>query len=196
MKTNVLAVLALLFSEVLGAAEAISPWSDSWQLLLNSEGCSLKREFSNERAQEANAIVGSDYEIFDRFDLWFYIPSESRETLANVEYVKGALHFSVLSQRYPAVSETQQRIESVRINGVELPRPNKSPTTSYRQFFLQGQEARDMLDLFESEALIAIDMELSGGDNESLGLRVGADQWFDTWSKLLFLCAEEMVSAD
>ena len=183
----------LLYSTALRSAEAISPWSDYWKILVTGEGCSLEREFSSKRAKEANMIVGADYEIFDQFNLWFYIPSFTKEKFAGIEYIKNELHFSVLSQVYPKVSEEQQRIESVRINGIEIPRPNKSETTSYRQFFVYGQAAHDILRLFQSEERITIDLGLSGGEIESLGIPSSSKQRFRIWSKLLFVCANEMA---
>ena len=185
----------LLFTSTLYSAEAISPWGDHWEINATDEGCSLTLEFSNERAQETNSMVGTDYEVFDRFYMWFYFPSFTKEKFHNIQYIKDELHFSLTSQRHPMVSEDQQRINSVHLNGVELPRPWKSPTTSYRQFFAQGQEAHNFLKIFQSEEKITLDLALSGSDIESIGVPSGSSQRFAIWSKLLFACAEEMTTA-
>ena len=185
----------LLFTSTLYSAEAISPWGDHWEIDATDEGCSLTLEFSNKRAQEANSLVGTDYEVFDRFYIWFYIPSFTKEEFHNIQYIKNELHFSLTSRRHPMVSEDQQRIDAVHLNGVELPRPWKSPTTSYRQFFAQGQDAHGFLELFESEEKGSLDLILSGGTVESIGVPSGPSQRFDIWSKLLFVCAGEMTKA-
>ena len=184
----------LLFTSTLHSAEAISPWGDHWEINATDEGCSLTLEFSNERALETNSMVGTDYEIFDRFYMWFYIPSFTKEKFHNIQYIKNELHFSLISQRHPMVSEDQQRINSIHLNGVELPRPWESPTTSYRQFFAQGQEALDILKIFQSEDTVILDLELSGGGIESIFALSGPSQRFNIWSKLLYVCADEMTA--
>jgi len=187
----------LIFSTTVRSAEAISPWSDFWEILVTDAGCSLEREFSNKRAQEANRNVGSDFkiEIFDRFFLWFYIPSHTREKFADIEYVENELYFSVLSQVHPKVSEDQQRIDSVHLNGIKIDRPNKSEYTSYRQFIVHGQAAHEILNLFEKGDRITMDLGLSGGKVESLVAPYNSEQRFGVWSKLLFVCAEEIDPA-
>jgi hypothetical protein len=182
----------LIFSTTVRSAESISPWSDFWEIFVTDAGCSLNRNFSSERARDANELVGTDYESFDRFYLWFYIPSHTRETLADITYVKNELYFSILSQVHPKVSDDQQRIDSVHINGVEIDRPNRSEFTSYRQYVVRGKAAHDVLNLFESELTITMDLGLSGGEVESLVLPSNSKQRFGVWSKLLFLCAEEL----
>jgi hypothetical protein len=140
-------------------------------------------------------IVGSDYEIFDRFLLWFYIPSHTREEFADIGYVENELYFSILSQVHPMVSENQKRIDSVVINGVKVERPNKSEHTSYRQFIVHGRAAREILSLFEKGDEITMDLGLSDGKVESLGVPFDSGQRFGVWSKLLFVCAEEITPA-
>jgi len=174
----------LLVSTSLHSEEAISPWGDHWEIVATDEGCSLKLEFSSKRAQEINAMLGDDYKIVDRFDLMFYIPSFTKEKFHNIQYIKDVLTFSLTSQRHPMVTETQQRIDSVHLNGVELPRPWKSPTTSYRTFFAQGQEAHDILNMIQSEDKVTLDLGLSGGEVESLRVASGPS----------FVCADEMNS--
>ncbi len=197
---HVNAVKRLLISSVLlistssYSAEAISPWGDHWEIVATDGGCSLTLEFSNKRAQETNSMVGSEYEEFDRFYMWFYIPSFTKEKFHNIQYIKNELHFSLTSQRHPMVSEGQQRIDSVHLNGVELPRPWKSPTTSYRQFFARGREAHNILNMFESEDKVVLDLGLSGGEIESIFVPSGPSRYFNIWSKLLFVCADEMNS--
>ena len=183
----------LIFSTTVRSEEAISPWSDFWEILVTDEGCSLERDFSNERAQEANMILGRNYQIFDRFFLWFYIPSHNREEHAGVEYVENELYFSVISQVHPKASEDQQRIDSVHISGVKIDRPDKFEYTNYRNFVVHGQVAHEILDLFEEEGRITMDLELSGGKIESIGVPSNSGQRFGVWSKLLFTCAEEIT---
>jgi hypothetical protein len=182
----------LIISTTVRSAEDIRVWSDFWKILATDAGCSLERDFSNERAQEANEILGSDFELFDRFFLWFYIPSHTRETFADVTYIENELYFSINSQLHPKVNEDQQRINSVHINGVEINRPNKSDFTSYRQYIVHGQAAHEILNLFESGDKITMDLGLSGGEVESLVVPSNSEQRFGVWSKLLFVCAEEI----
>jgi len=182
----------LIFSTTVRSEEAISRWNEFWEILATDAGCSLERDFSNERALEANVVIGRNYQIFDRFVLWFYIPSHTREKFAGIEYVENELSFSLLSQVYPKVTEDQQRIDSVHINGIKIDRPNKSETTSYRQFFTHGQQAHELLNLFEKGGRITMELGLSGGKAESFGVPSDSAQRFSLWSKLLFTCAEEI----
>jgi hypothetical protein len=186
---------AFFFATSLHSAEAISPWGDHWEIAATDEGCSLTLEFSNERADETNSMVGTDYEIFDRFYMWFYIPSFTKEKFHNIQYIKNELHFSLTSQRHPMVNEDQRRIDSAQLNGVELPRPWKSAATSYRQYFLQGREAHEILNMLNSEDKVILDLGLSGGETESIWVPSGPSQYFNVWSKLLFVCADEINSA-
>ena len=185
----------LMFSTTVRSAEAISPWSDFWEILATDAGCSLKRGFSNERAEEANLIVGTDYPIIDSFVLWFYIPSYTREEFVAIEYVENELYFSVLSQVDPKVSEDQQRIDSVHINGVKLDRPSKADTTRSRQFVVHGQAASEILNLLGKEDRVTMNLRLSGGKAKSIGVPNNAGQRFGVWSKLLLVCAEEISPA-
>ncbi len=182
------------FSTIVTAAESISPWSDIWKISVSDAGCSLQRDFSSERAQEVKIYSGYEYELFDRFFVWFYIPSHTRKMLDGMTYLENELYLSIYSQVYPKVREDQQRIDSVHINGVEIDRPNKSEFTSYRQYIVHGQGAHDILELLENEEAVIIDLGLSGGEIESVWVPSNSEQRFSVWSKLLFVCAEEIAA--
>jgi hypothetical protein len=77
-------------------------------------------------------------------------------------------------------------------SGVEIDRSNRSEFTSYGEFVVHGKAAHDVLNLFESEHTITMDPGLSGGEVESLVLPSNSKQRFGVWSKLIFLCAQEI----
>ena len=188
-----LAFSILIFSTTATAAEAINPWSDFWEIFVTDAGCSLERDFSSGRAQEAALIFVDEFEVFDRFFVWFYVPSHTR-TLSEITYLKNELYLSIYSEVHPKVTKNQQRIDSVHINGVEFDRPNKYDFTNFRQYFVAGQAAHNILSLFENEDAVAIDLGLSGGKIVTIVVPSNAKQRFGVWSKLLFVCSEEIAA--
>ncbi len=188
-----LAICLILFSTTLRSAEDISPWSFYWEILVGESVCTLSRSFSTDRAAQANEISGTEYEIFDRFDLLFSLPTKTRRDFGSaIRYEEGKLYFSVYSQLYPFVSDDQKRIEAVQLNDIKFERPNKSETTSYRQFIVEGEQAHNILLLFENGEDITLNLKLSDGEVQSLRVPSDPGQRFAVWSRLLFVCAEEL----
>ena len=188
-----LAIFLIFFSTTLRSAEDISPWSLYWEILVGESVCTLRRSFSTDRAAQANENSGTEYEIFDRFDLLFSLPTKARRDFGSaIRYEKDKLYLSVYSQLYPSVSDDQKRIEAVNLNEVEFERPNKSETTSYRQFIIEGEQAHDILRLFENGEEITLSLTLSDGEVQILRAPSDPGQRFSVWSKFLFVCAEEL----
>ena len=189
--------VCLLFSTLLfavpatRAAEYINPWSDFWELFATDVGCSLQRSFSNARALEAGFDYGAEGQTFDRFMIWFYIPSHSRTT-PGATYVEKRLYLSIYSEVYPKISDDQRRIESVHVNDIELHRENTSEWTSFREYGTHGKVAHEILALLQSNKAVTLVLGLSGGEVATVSVPSKSAERFGLWSKLLFTCSTEI----